>query len=88
MRSRTRSRTLSWLVALAVLGGGAAATGAAAIPAQASTTPHNGLSALWCASASSCIAVGASDQNNENPVAGHPLAQMWNGKNWRLVTAV
>lgn len=78
-----RSRTLSLLAALAVLAG-AAASVTAATPALAST-PHNGLAAIWCASASSCIAVGISDPNSENPVSGHPLAETWNGKGWTAV---
>lgn len=80
-----RSRVLSLLVTLAVLGGSAAAlTAGTAIPAEAST-PHNGLSAVWCASASSCVAVGTSNPGTENPVAGHPLAETWNGKGWKAV---
>jgi hypothetical protein len=81
-----RSRVLSLLVTVAVLGGSAAAlTAGTAIPAEAST-PHNGLSAVWCASASSCLAVGTSNPDTENPVAGHPLAETWNGKSWKAVS--
>lgn len=76
-----RSRAVTWAVALAVLAGVAIT---AATPAEAST-PHNGLSDVWCASPSSCVAVGVSGPSNDNPVAGHPLAQTWSGKHWTAV---
>ncbi len=78
-----RSRALSWLAALTVMAGTAAAV-TAATPAQAST-PHNELSAVWCASPSRCVAVGVSGPSNENPVAGHPLAEIWNVRRWTAV---
>jgi hypothetical protein len=80
-RTHVRSRTVAALAALAVLAGAAVT---AATPAEAST-PHNGLSDVWCASPSSCVAVGVSGPSNDNPVAGRPLAETWNGKHWTAV---
>lgn len=55
-------------------------------PATTSASPaapaQNALEGVWCASASDCIAVGAT-----SAIAGrgHPLAEIWNGKSWRTV---
>ena len=52
---------------------------------SARPTTQIGLSGVWCASATHCLAVGVSGANPGNSATGHPVAEIWNGKRWRTV---
>jgi hypothetical protein len=68
----------------------AASASAAAPPSFPTLGPARpasqiGLSGVWCASATNCLAVGVSGANPGNSATGDPLAEIWNGKRWRTV---
>jgi hypothetical protein len=89
--SRRMARLMVWLVALATVAGGAAASAQATqrAPAQASqrtatqashpmpTFPD--LSGVWCAGPSKCLAVGSAEVSDTQTI---PISMRWNGQDW------